>query len=80
VKAARAGLFWILGLQGGEPGMVNPLLTKLMCVAAVASVVFAVGPVIFPYVEPAMGELPFGVAEAVLSTTIGFVLHAAMFG
>jgi hypothetical protein len=60
--------------------MVHPLLTKLMCVAAVASVIFAVGPMIFPYVEPTIGELPFDMAEAVLSTTIGFALHTAMFG
>jgi hypothetical protein len=60
--------------------MVNPLLTKLMCVAAVASIVFAVGPFVFPYVEPAMGTLPFDMAEAVLSASMGFALHAAMFG
>jgi hypothetical protein len=58
----------------------HPLLTKLMCVAAVAGVIFAAGRVIFPFVEPTMGELPFDVAEAVLSATIGFALHAAMFG
>jgi len=51
-----------------------------MCVAAVASIVFAAGPLIFPFVEPMMGELPFDVAEAVFSATIGFALHAAMFG
>ena len=51
-----------------------------MCVAAVAGVIFAAGRVIFPFVEPTMGELPFDVAEAVLSATIGFALHAAMFG
>jgi hypothetical protein len=61
--------------------MINhPVLTKLMCVAAVASVIFAVGRVVFPYFEPTMGELPFDVAEAVLSASIGFVLHATMFG
>jgi hypothetical protein len=58
----------------------HPVLTKLMCVAAVASVIFAVGRVVFPYFEPAMGELPFNMAEAVLSATIGFALHATMFG
>jgi len=71
----------MVGLEvAGEPGMVHPLLTKLMCVAAVASIVFAFGPFIFPYVEPAMGAFPFDVAEAVLSATFGFALHAAMFG
>jgi len=70
----------IVGLQAGSRGMVHPLLTKLMCVAAVASVIFAVGPFIFPYVEPMMGKLPFDAAEAVLSASIGFALHTAMFG
>jgi hypothetical protein len=58
----------------------HSLATKLMCVAAVAGVVFAVGRVIFPFVEPTIGEFPFNVAEAVLSATIGFALDAAMFG
>jgi hypothetical protein len=56
------------------------LATKLMCVAVVAGVIFAVGPVVFPFFEPTMGEFPFDVAEAVLSATIGFALHAAVFG
>ena len=60
--------------------MDDRVLTKVMCVAAVASVVFAVGRVVFPYFEPTMGELPFDAAEAVFSTTVGFALHAAMFG
>ena len=58
----------------------HPLVTKLICVAAVASIVFVAGPHIFPFVEPTMGELPFNLAEAVLSATIGFALDAAMFG
>jgi hypothetical protein len=58
----------------------HSLATKLMCVAAVASIIFAVGRVIFPFVEPSMGVLSFNVAEAVLSATIGFALDAAMFG
>jgi uncharacterized protein (DUF697 family) len=56
------------------------VVTTLMCVAAVAGIVFAAGRLIFPFVEPTMGEFPFSVAEAVLSATIGFALDAAMFG
>ena len=58
----------------------HSLVTKLMCVAAVAGIVFAVGRIIFPFVEPTMGELSFNMAEAVLSATIGFALDSAMFG
>jgi hypothetical protein len=56
------------------------MATKVMCVAAVASIIFAAGRVIFPFVEPMMGELSFNVTEAVLSATLGFVLDSAMFG
>jgi hypothetical protein len=58
----------------------HSVVTKLMCVAAVAGIVFAVGRVIFPFVEPTMGELSFNMTEAVLSATIGFALDSAMFG
>jgi hypothetical protein len=58
----------------------HSMATKLMCVAAVASIIFAAGRVIFPLVEPTMGELSFNVAEAVLSATLGFALDTAMFG
>jgi hypothetical protein len=56
------------------------MATKVMCVAAVASIIFAAGRVIFPFVEPMMGELSFNVTEAVLSATLGFALDTAMFG
>ena len=58
----------------------HSMATKLMCVAAVASIIFAAGRVIFPWVEPTLGELSFNVAEAVLSATLGFALDTAMFG
>jgi hypothetical protein len=58
----------------------HPLVTKLICVAVVASIIFAAGRVIFPFVEPTIGELLFDVAEAVLSATLGFALDTAMFG
>jgi hypothetical protein len=57
----------------------HSLATKVMCCAAVASIIFAVGRVIRS-VEPTIGELSFNVAEAVLSATIGFALDSAMFG
>jgi hypothetical protein len=58
----------------------HSMATKLMCVAAVASIIFAAGRVIFPFVEPTLEELSFNVAEAVLSATLGFALDTAMFG
>jgi hypothetical protein len=58
----------------------HSLATKVMCVAAVASIVFAVGRIVFPFVEPTIGELSFNMAEAVLSATVGFALDSAMFG
>jgi hypothetical protein len=58
----------------------HSMATKVMCVAAVASIIFAAGRVVFPFVEPMMGELPFSAVEAVLSATLGFALDTAMFG
>jgi hypothetical protein len=58
----------------------HSMATKVMCVAAVASIIFAAGRIIFPLVEPMMGELSFNVTEAVLSATLGFALDSAMFG
>ena len=58
----------------------HSMATKVMCVAAVASIIFAAGRVVFPFVEPMMGELSFNMAEAVLSATLGFALDAVMFG
>jgi hypothetical protein len=58
----------------------HSMATKVMCVAAVASIIFAAGRVLFPFVEPMMGELSFSAVEAVLSATLGFALDSAMFG
>ena len=57
-----------------------PLITKLLCVALVASVMMPLGREIYPYVETAMDSLKFDAVEAVLSATIGFAIYAAMFG
>ncbi len=56
------------------------LVTKLLCVALVATVMMPLGSEIYPYIEGMIGSLPFDAAEAVLSATMGFALYAAMFG
>jgi hypothetical protein len=53
----------------------HPVVTKLLCVALVASIML-----IFPFVETAVSGLEFDTIQAVLSATIGFGLHAAIFG
>jgi hypothetical protein len=58
----------------------GPLVTKLLCVALVATVMMPLGREIYPYIEDMIGSLPFDAAEAVLSATMGFALYAAMFG
>ncbi len=58
----------------------HPIVTKLLCVALVASVMLPLGRVIFPFVAPALSGLEFDTIQAVVSATIGFALHAAMFG
>jgi hypothetical protein len=57
-----------------------PLITKLMCVALVASVMMPVGREVYPYIQSMMDVLKFDTVEAVVSATIGFALYAAMFG
>jgi hypothetical protein len=57
-----------------------PLITKILCVALVASVVMPVGRDIYPHVESITGSFNFDAAEAVFSATLGFALYAAMFG
>jgi len=57
-----------------------PVITKLVCVALVVSVVFPAGQLLFPVIGHSIGETPFGAIEAVLSTSAGFGLYAALFG
>jgi hypothetical protein len=58
----------------------GPLITKLLCVALVATVMMPVGREVYPYIEDMIGSLSFDAVEAVLSATMGFALYAAMFG
>jgi hypothetical protein len=57
-----------------------PLITKLLCVAMVASVMMPVGREIYPYIAGMLDSMQFDAAEAVLSATLGFAIDAAMFG
>jgi hypothetical protein len=58
----------------------HPVVTKLLCVAMVASIMLPLGRIIFPLVDTAVSGLEFDTIQAVLSATIGFGLHAAIFG
>lgn len=58
----------------------NPLITKLLCVAFVASIMMPLGRAIFPHVAGVIGGVPFDAVEAVVSATIGFGIYAAVFG
>jgi len=56
------------------------ILVKVACVGLVATVMFPVGRVLFPYVGPEIGGLTFGAVEAMVSTTLGFSIYAVLFG
>jgi len=58
----------------------HPMVTKVLCVALVAAIMLPVGRMIFPFIDSAVTGLQFGAIQAVLSATIGFGLHAAIFG
>ncbi len=53
---------------------------KVACVGLVATVMFPVGRMLFPYVGPEVGSMAFGAIEAMGSTTLGFSIYAALFG
>ena len=57
-----------------------PVITKLTCVALVVSFVFPAGQMLFPVIGHEIGEAPYGLIEAVLSTSLGFGIYAALFG
>jgi hypothetical protein len=66
--------------QGGEQDMANhPVVTKVLCVALVASIMLPVGRMIFPFIDTAVSGLQFDAIQAVLSASLGFGLHAAIF-
>jgi hypothetical protein len=58
----------------------TPLVNKLLCVAAVASVMLSLGRLVFPLIDGMIGTVQFDAIEAVVSATLGFGLYAAMFG
>lgn len=58
----------------------HPMVRKIGCVAMVAAVMFPLGRALFPFLSEAIGEVPFGVFEAVFTTTLGFALEAVLFG
>jgi hypothetical protein len=58
----------------------DPTITKLLCVALVASIMLPVGRAVFPLVADMIGGLQFDTVEAVVSATVGFGLYAAFFG
>jgi hypothetical protein len=66
--------------QSGQDMASHPILTKVLCVALVASIMLPVGRMIFPFVDTAVSGLEFDTIQAVLSATIGFGLHATFFG
>ena len=57
-----------------------PVVTRLLCVALVASVMMPVGREVYPYLADMIGILKFDAVEAVVSATVGFAIYAVMFG
>jgi hypothetical protein len=56
------------------------LVTKLLCVALVASAMMPIGREIYPYIAGVLDSLQFDAVEAVVSATLGFAIDAVMFG
>lgn len=58
----------------------NLLFGRLACIALALCVIVPLGRLVFPAVADAIGPTPFNMIEAVVTTTIGFGLYAALFG
>ena len=66
---------------GGTGTMDRKLLViRLACVALAVCVVVPLGRLIFPAAIDFIGPTPFNMIEAVVTTTLGFGLYAALFG
>ncbi len=52
------------------------LISRLLCVAAIAAVMLPAGHVLFPYVSDMLSGMQFQAIEAVVSATVGFGLSA----
>ena len=56
------------------------VLIRLACVALAVCVVVPLGRLVFPEAVGFIGAMPFNAIEAVVTTTLGFGLYAALFG
>jgi hypothetical protein len=56
------------------------LITRILCVALVASIMMPVGRDLYPHISGLIDMLPFDTVEAVVSATVGFAVYAVMFG
>jgi hypothetical protein len=52
------------------------LVSRLLCVAAIAAIMLPAGHVLFPYVSDMLSGMQFQAIEAVVSATVGFGLSA----
>ncbi len=60
--------------------LLNGFLNRLACVGLVVILVFPLGQQLFPYLAHTIGDVQFGVIEAVVTTALGSGLYAALFG
>jgi len=52
------------------------LISRLLCVAAIAAIMLPGGHLLFPYVSDILSSTQFQAVEAVVSATVGFGLSA----
>jgi hypothetical protein len=57
----------------------NGFLNRLACVGLVLILVFPLGQQVFPYMAHSIGNVQFGMLEAVVTTALGSGLYAALF-
>ncbi len=54
----------------------RPLLSRVLCVGAIAAVMLPAGHLLFPYVSDVLSGTQFQALEAVVSATVGFGISA----
>lgn len=52
------------------------LITRVLCVGAIAAIMLPTGQLLFPYVSHVVSGMQFQAIEAVVSATVGFGLSA----
>lgn len=58
----------------------HPIACKVLCAGFVAAFILPLGEYAYPHVESVLNGFTFDALEALLSASLGYIIHAAVFG